>query len=51
MTLFDVKAWTGRNRWPLALILILLGGYVVGKDMALRDNARDAALSGLSANG
>ena len=56
MTLTDIKAWTRRNRWTFAFILILLGaymvgGYMVGKDMALRDNARDAAPSGLSAKG
>ncbi|MCY7279281.1 MAG: hypothetical protein LH610_00015 [Sphingomonas bacterium] len=56
MTLTDIKTRTGRNRWTIAFILILLGGfmvggYMVGKDMALRDNARDAAPSGLSAKG
>ena len=47
----DAKARTQRNRWAIAFILTLLGGYTVGKDMALRDNARDAAPSGLSKNG
>ena len=51
VTLTDIKTRTRRNSWTIALILILLGGYTVGKDMALRDNARDAAPSGLSAKG
>ena len=37
---------SGASRLPIyftiAILLTLAGGYCVGKDMALRDNARDA---------
>jgi len=29
----------------LAITLAIVGGYTLGKDMALRDNARDAELA------
>lgn len=33
-----------RKRWfPIALIVVVLFGYTLGKDRAERDNARDAA--------
>lgn len=47
----DAAEVVPRHRWTPAsrLVLVVLGfalfaGYTVGKDMALRDNARDAAL-------
>ena len=43
MGLNEIKNWVGRNRWMVALVLVVIAGYVVGKDRALRDNARDAA--------
>ncbi|MCY7339641.1 MAG: hypothetical protein LH465_06785 [Sphingomonas bacterium] len=51
MTLADVKVCTGRKILKIAFIIILFGGYLVGKYMALRENQRDAAPSGLSATG
>jgi hypothetical protein len=50
MTVADVKAWIVRNKWAVAFVLILIFGYMVGKDRALRDNARDAAPSAASTN-
>lgn len=41
MGLNEIKSWVGRNKWLAALLLVVLAGYVVGKDWALRDNARD----------
>jgi hypothetical protein len=50
MTHTHVTTPPGHTRFPQALGLVfvvllfaLLGGYTVGKDAALRDNARDAA--------
>jgi hypothetical protein len=43
MGLNEIKSWVGRNKWLVALLLVVLAGYVVGKDWALRDNARDTA--------
>ena len=38
---------SGASRLPIyftiAILLTLAGGYCVGKDMALRDNAKEAA--------
>jgi hypothetical protein len=31
------------HRWWVALVLVLIAGYSVGKDSALRENARDAS--------
>ena len=33
-----------RYRWALALTAVVVLGYSFGKDMALRDNARDAGI-------
>ena len=38
--------WMKAHRWWVALVLVIIAGYSVGKDAALRDNARDAAQSG-----
>lgn len=42
MTLSGLKGWTVRNRRIVAFTLVAFAGYTVGKDMALRDNAREA---------
>ena len=35
-----------RNRWGIALAVVVMFGYSVGKDMAMRDNAADKMASG-----
>jgi len=30
-----------KHRWLIATILVVFGGYTIGKDFALRENARD----------
>lgn len=50
MTVADVKAWIVRNKWVVTFLMVLILGYIVGKDRALRDNARDAASSAASTN-
>lgn len=45
MSLDKIKSWMGRNKWWVGLILIVLAGYMIGKDRAWRDNAREAASS------
>ena len=42
LSLNEIKSF-GRNKFSVALLLVVLAGYVIGKDLALRDNARDAA--------
>jgi hypothetical protein len=42
----DVREVTSRNRWWIALAVVVVFGYSVGKDMAMRDNAADAIASG-----
>lgn len=44
MTMAEVKEWTKRNAFMVALVLVIFGGYGLGKDAAFRDNARDANL-------
>ena len=38
-----VLHWVKANRWAVALVAVVIVGYSVGKDAALRDNARDLA--------
>ena len=42
----DVREVTSRNRWWIALAVVVVFGYSVGKDMAMRDNAAYAIASG-----
>lgn len=44
MTMTEVKEWAKRNVFLVALVLVIFGGYALGKDAAFRDNARDANL-------
>ncbi|MEO9463487.1 MAG: hypothetical protein ABJ242_12225 [Marinomonas sp.] len=39
MTLQSAKKWVSKNRWWVALIVVVAFGYAVGKDRALNDNA------------
>ncbi len=32
-----------KYKWLIAFFIVVAFGYIIGKDMALRDNARDAA--------
>jgi hypothetical protein len=32
-----------RHSWLIAFVLVVCFGYMIGKDMAMRDNVRDAA--------
>jgi hypothetical protein len=41
MTFQHFKSMLSQNRWWIALVILVAMGYSVGKDMALRDNARD----------
>jgi len=38
-------AWAKSHRWWLALIVVIIAGYSIGKDMAIRDNLRDTSAS------
>ena len=42
----DVREVASRNRWWIALAVVVVFGYSVGKDMAMRDNAAYAIASG-----
>ena len=44
MSLQRLTDWLRNHRWLAAFIVVLAFGYSYGKDMALRDNARDAAM-------
>jgi hypothetical protein len=43
MTLARAVEWVKAHRWWVALLLVVIAGYSVGKDLALRDNARDTS--------
>ncbi len=36
--------WLAAMSWLAAMICVVVFGYAYGKDMALRENARDAAM-------
>ena len=38
-----IKAWVAKNKWLIALIIFIFGGYTFGKDLAMRDNNRKEA--------
>ena len=38
MELRQAMNWVKDHRWWVALILVIVGGYSIGKDLALRDN-------------
>jgi hypothetical protein len=44
VTLQQVGDWLREHRWLAALVCMVVFGYSYGKDMALRDNARDTAM-------
>ncbi|MFL0670180.1 MAG: hypothetical protein ACJLS3_01725 [Erythrobacter sp.] len=44
MSLRLVGDWLREHRWLAAFVCVVVFGYSYGKDMALRDNARDAAM-------
>lgn len=46
MALDQLKTLLSQKRWWVALVVIVVMGYTFGKDMALRDNARDEAQQG-----
>ena len=41
MTVARAVEWVKAHRWWVVLVLIVVAGYSVGKDLALRDNASD----------
>ena len=41
MTLARAVEWLKLHRWWVALVILVVAGYSVGKDLALRDNAGD----------
>ena len=43
MTQRQVAQWLRENRWFVAAVIVVFGGYSLGKDLALRDNAVDRA--------
>ena len=46
----DVREALSRHRWWIILAVVLMFGYSVGKDMAMRDNAADALNNAESAS-
>jgi len=36
-----LRNWIKARRWWVAFVLVAIAGYSLGKDAALRDNARD----------
>jgi hypothetical protein len=44
VSLQRASEWLRAHRWLAALVCVIVFGYSYGKDMALRDNARDAAM-------
>jgi hypothetical protein len=38
-----IAAWMKANRWFVAILLVIVGGYLIGKDLALRGNVSDRA--------
>jgi hypothetical protein len=50
VSLDPIKDWVRANRWLVAAAVLVFGGYTLGKDMALRDNARDLAGARVEAN-
>ena len=45
-SLQEARDWLIRHKWAVALLVVVVFGYTFGKDMALRDNAFDAAALG-----
>ena len=43
MTLTRAVEWMKAHRWWVALVVVVIAGYSAGKDLAVRDNARDTA--------
>ena len=41
MSLSQVAASARKYRWWWALLAVVVAGYVIGKDMAMRDNQAD----------
>jgi hypothetical protein len=44
VSLLRANAWLRANRWLAIFACVIVFGYSYGKDMALRDNVRDAAM-------
>lgn len=44
MTLRQAGDWLREHRWLAVFVCVVVFGYSYGKDMALRDNDRDAAM-------
>lgn len=42
----DALVWLKKHKWLVAFAVVLMFGYSVGKDMALRDNAADQQFVG-----
>ena len=45
MELGRLADWVKAHRWRVALVLVIVAGYSIGKDLALRDNRQAAAQS------
>lgn len=45
MTMERISSWVKANRWLVAFGLVVIAGYTVGKDRALRDNDRDMTMA------
>ena len=51
MDLARAANWLKERRWWVVLLFVIVAGYSIGKDRALTDNARDAAVrAGTSAH-
>ena len=38
--------WVKEHKWLVAIVFVLMAGYTLGKDMALRDNAAERQVAG-----
>jgi len=51
VTFEDAKAFVTKHKWWVAVVLVAIAGYSIGKDMALRDNAADSLQISAGAQG
>ena len=45
MTLARAMEWVRSHRWWVALVVVIIAGYSVGRDLAVRDSASDDRVS------
>ncbi|MDQ3077255.1 MAG: hypothetical protein M3Q83_00255 [Pseudomonadota bacterium] len=42
MELRQATGWVDQHRWWVGLVIVIVAGYSLGKDLAMRDNRADA---------